>query len=785
MPGSRRSPFPFDCDLNGTGLMLTDDGGAAWRERRLESLPPPISGPARAYAQFPPEHEAAWTNGDLTGGYGASTAPAESGRRYAHGFVDTRIPNQITLPPAVAEARTGASGAVRDHFELDGVLYALIGSAVYRSTDGVRWTLAHRFAEGVEAVSAAVFQGAAAVPHAFVAVGSGPGDGPYWTFDGEAWTAHPGELAAPIAVLATSDGGATYADHTASVTGSNPVAPGEAHLRGTTASGAWVLVGADAPFVGLRLDPHDRVNPPAAALVVEYWTGAAWASVSDLADGTSVSGAALARAGEVSFTEPAAWRPSRVGDVRAYWLRLSTSVALDSGARLHAIAARQPRKADQFLVVGHELVRASSETRSARLSRSTDGGPAATWTPGAPVGDSAQAVTNLLALGDATYVVKTEGLFRAPRSGGAEPARPWPLPSGSPNLDDGGGAAEWRGALWLPFRTGLFRFAPGAFAPIGPETLPDNDSPVRGRITACAGDAHYLYAALRSEQGVTYLMCHDAERGAWHPLADLGRRECRHIWISDIPGPNPRLYLGLDGDIGVVVLPRHTANPLHDPECGFAASGELRLARFHGSPAARRTAFLGLVLDGARLGPEAYVDAAYRLGGEGAYAPLGRFATASGQRVDFGSAVAGTSIDLRLRLTSRSDRATPVIRAVTLAYAARTGFRRVFDFRVRLADRLSLRDGGRDRRTAHDIKRALMAAAASELPVLLTTPDGEALEVLVREAEVCATGRPLTWAMHISATEYRPTAAHGRHRRLATYGHDHLAAYVHRQISQL
>ena len=116
----------------------------AWRERRLESLPPPISGPARAYAQFPSEHEAAWTSGDLTGGYGASTAPAEGGRQYAHGFVDARFPNQIMLPPAVAVAPTSADGLVRDHFELAGVLYALIGSAVYQSTDGARWTLAHQ-----------------------------------------------------------------------------------------------------------------------------------------------------------------------------------------------------------------------------------------------------------------------------------------------------------------------------------------------------------------------------------------------------------------------------------------------------------------------------------------------------------------------------------------------------------------------------------------------------------------------------------------------------------------
>lgn len=776
MPGSRRSPFPYDCVLHGTGLMLDDDGGLAWRERRLESLPPPISGPARSYAQFPSEHEAAWTTGDLTGGYGASASPAEGGRQYAHGFVDARFPNQVMLPPALTVSPTGADGTVRGHFELGGVLYALIGSAVYQLTDGARWTLAHRFADGVTPVSTAVFQGEAAAPHAFVAVGGGPGDGPYWTFDGNAWTPHPGAQAKPTAVLATTDGGLTYTDQTASA---------EVPLSGSAAGGAWLLLGSDAPFDSVRLDPRQRVNRRAATLTAEFWTGAAWEPVSDWVDRTIVESATLGRAGAAEFTEPVTWRPSRVGDVEAFWLRLSATASLDAGARLHAIAVHQPRKADGFLVVGHELLRSSSESGVPRISRSVDGGGAATWTAGVTVGDPGHAVRELVALRDTPYVVETEGLFRIRPSGEATFEESWPRPAALRGRSDGRGGAVWRGALWLPSNEGLYRFAPGAFELVGPETLPDNDSPIRGRVTACAGDAYFLYATLRSDQGVTYLLCYDAKRRAWHPLADLGRRECRHMWVSNVPGPNPRLYLGLDGDLGVIVLPRHTANPLHDPACRFAASGELWLSRFHGSPAARRTAFLGLVIDGARLGPNAFVDAAYRLDGHGAYAPLGRFATASGQRVDFASAVAGTSIDLRLRLTSQSDRATPVIRAVTLAYAARTGFRRVFDFRVRLADRLSLRDGGRDRRTALDLKRALMAAAASELPVVLTAPDGEALEVLVREAEVRATGRPLAWAMHISATEYRPTAAHGRHRRIATYRHDHLAAYTHRQISQL
>lgn len=776
MSTSRRSPFPYDCVLHGTGLMLADDGGLAWRERRLESLPPPISGPARAYAQFPSEHEAAWTSGDLTGGYGASTALAEGGRRYAHGFVDARFPNQVMLPPALTESPTSADGTVRGHFELGGVLYALVGSAVYQSTDGARWTLAHRFADGVTPVSAAVFQGAAAAPHAFVAVGGGPGDGPYWTFDGAAWTPHPGVQAKPTAVLVTTDGGVTYTDQTESA---------EVHLSGWAAGAAWLLLGSDAPFDSVRLDPRERINRRAATLRAEFWTGAGWEPVSGWVDRTIVESATLGRAGAGEFTEPVTWRPSRIEGIQAFWLRLSATATLDGRTRLHAIAVHQPRKADRFLLVGDALLRASSEVGVPRISRSVDGGGAATWTSGETVGGPGQTVTALASLGDRPYAVKSDGLFRIRPSGEAAFEASWPRPAALRGRSDGRGGAVWRGALWLPSKEGLYRFAPGGFELVGPETLPDNDSPVRGRITACAGDAFFLYAALRSDRGATYLLCYDAERGAWHPLADLGRRECRHMWVSGVPGPNPRLYLGLDGDLGVIILPRHTANPLHDPRCRFAASGELRLSRFHGSPAARRTAFLGLNIDGARLGPDAFVDAAYRLDGHGAYAPLGRFATASGQRVDFGSAVAGTSIDLRLRLTTHSDGATPVIRAVSLAYAARTGFRRVFDFRVRLADQLSLRDGGRDRRAARDIKRALMAAAASELPVVLTTPDGEALEVLVREAEVRATGRPLAWAMHISATEYRQTAAHGRHRRLATYRHDHLAAYTHRQISQL
>ena len=106
MPGSRRFPFPYDCVLHGTGLMLADDGGLAWRERRLESLPPPISGPARAYAQFPSEHEAAWTSWRSHG-----RLRREHGARRGRAAVRPRLRRRALSQPGDAAARRGGGAA--------------------------------------------------------------------------------------------------------------------------------------------------------------------------------------------------------------------------------------------------------------------------------------------------------------------------------------------------------------------------------------------------------------------------------------------------------------------------------------------------------------------------------------------------------------------------------------------------------------------------------------------------------------------------------------------------
>ena len=792
MPRGNRPPYPYDCIVDGVGLMLSQRSGAeiAWRERKLDFFAPRVSQTDQSYAQFPPEDETTWAVDDLSGGYGQRVVPRGGSNAYAHGVADTRIPHQVTLPPEILTTPITASGTITAHFELGDSTYVLAGSAVYRSRDGRTWSLAKAFEPGVTARSAAVFRGRADRPMAFVAVGGTVADEPFWTFDGSTWTQHTGQRATPAAVLRTGDGGQTYADLTAAVSDGDSGTYAHLDSLGAVSDGAWLLVGGKAPFAALAVEMNVAVNSNAADVTAEYWNGSAWTTVRGLRDGTARDGKTLARDGDVSFREPTDWQLTTINDIEAFWLRLTVASALDSSTRINEIAVREVRKAEAFRVVGSELARVSSETGAPVLSISVDGGADATWADGIPVGDGASGVTALQSLGHTAFLVKGDGLYalRPGADTGAVVDHAWSLPVRAHGPYNGRGASLWRGYLWLPLPHGLFRFRPGELTPMGPERLRASNSPIRGRVTACAGDANFLYTALRDETGHVTLLALNPDTDTWHPLARLGHVDCRHMWVSDRPGPNPRLYVAMDGSLAAMVLPRGSANPLHDPNCRYASTAELTLSRFDAGFAAQPKAFLALALSGERLTSSTWVDAFYRHGDGASFRQLGRFA-ADGQRIEFGPEAAATAIDLRLTLHTDDPTTSPVLHATSLAYAVRADFKRVFEFVVRIADQTPLRDGRRDRRSGRDVKLAIAAAAATREPVVLVSPDGEHVEALVRGAEAQArrseAGRDLEWLMPVTATEYRPTAGTGTHNRLAAYAHQAQAAYLHSQLARL
>ena len=78
MPRGNRPPYPYDCILDGVGLMLSSGSGGevAWRERKLDFFAPRVSQTDQSYAQFPPEDETTWAVDDLSGGFGQRVAAA-------------------------------------------------------------------------------------------------------------------------------------------------------------------------------------------------------------------------------------------------------------------------------------------------------------------------------------------------------------------------------------------------------------------------------------------------------------------------------------------------------------------------------------------------------------------------------------------------------------------------------------------------------------------------------------------------------------------------------------
>lgn len=132
----------------------------------------------------------------------------------------------------------------------------------------------------------------------------------------------------------------------------------------TLANGEAFYLGADVPFGGAAVDMSAAVNGNNSVLLVEYWNGTTWVSLS-ATDGTTSGGKTFAQDGLVTWTQPAAglWAKARLSDGFAnpplniaaatkaaylsnginefpqYWTRWTVSAALDSTTVANTIIA--------------------------------------------------------------------------------------------------------------------------------------------------------------------------------------------------------------------------------------------------------------------------------------------------------------------------------------------------------------------------------------------------------------------------------------------------------------
>lgn len=145
----------------------------------------------------------------------------------------------------------------------------------------------------------------------------------------------------------TVNDGVAYTDYSAAVIDNDPATQADLDALDTAANGDWFIIGGPVPFCGAALDMDAaNVNANASILTVEYWTGAAWAAVANMTDGTIVAaGKTLSGDGQITWDVPAAWAPSTINALLAYWVRCSVSAALSANVDVEECDLLLPIKA--------------------------------------------------------------------------------------------------------------------------------------------------------------------------------------------------------------------------------------------------------------------------------------------------------------------------------------------------------------------------------------------------------------------------------------------------------
>ena len=118
----------------------------------------------------------------------------------------------------------------------------------------------------------------------------------------------------------TDDGGAQTDETTAA---NNATANDITLLPTTPAVNDAYYFGSDEPFLDLRINVGQN-GAGVWTIVWEYYNGASWASIPDVADGTSGFRAGTGNK-EVTFSPPTDWATTTVSGINAFWVRARVS----------------------------------------------------------------------------------------------------------------------------------------------------------------------------------------------------------------------------------------------------------------------------------------------------------------------------------------------------------------------------------------------------------------------------------------------------------------------------
>ena len=369
-------------------------------------------------------------------------------------------------------------------------------------------------------------------------------------------------------------------------------------------------------------------------------------------------------------------------------------------------------------------------------------------------GDKSSIITSLMLTAAGTLIIaKTDGLYTL--DGAGEDHQLFPFLQFGVDANNGKAWGQFENDLYTAYGTNLYRIDPNlTIQETGPEKLVNNDSPVRGKITAFTGvGSMFALAAVFNPDTLTgYLMKFggwvtqqsliaspavpnasnfDAVHvDAWHGSLSVPfvNQAIQSLFVSKIGAPagHTRTYLGFsDGTIGWLVnscVPNPAACSAYRFHVG---DSWVDLPIWHGGYHASVKSLRHISVTGANLSPSNYVTVEYKLDpAASSWTALGNtFDSMTYEIVAMPTTAATVQALFRVHLTNTADTSSPLVSAVSIGHALRPRRYMQVELIILCSDGLVRRDGVPMRIGRRAIQKLVEQAVDTPGAVTCTLPD--------------------------------------------------------------
>lgn len=368
-----------------------------------------------------------------------------------------------------------------------------------------------------------------------------------------------------------------------------------------------------------------------------------------------------------------------------------------------------------------------------------------------------------------------------------------------PAATNGEALSRWLNDTYVTYGNATFRLTDdGGLTQVGPETLQDNGSPVRGYLTAhCGSDFCLLAGMYNPDTATSYVMEFTGEitegpygrpEPVWHgsitPAFASKRITCIEVDTAGAPAGHKMAYIGFsDGTIAKYVL-ACTPDPADcTSEVFSTATSELYYSRLLFHFPGQRKALLAATGEADNWGASNYATFSYRTSPSAGYSSIGAaFDSGERHRLVFPDSLGCTFLDAKLALTAATSVSSPRVTGVSLDWQLRTLPQEVMVVNVLAEDGLRMRDGTPYRVGAAEIRARMASLAALVGGVTFIDPNGESHAVTVLTPQrATAYDLPTRMphdAIRVMLIERRETEAHGGLNEAALLTLNQMTAYT-------